>query len=372
MSGLLRLSRLLLRLPPERRKVAWAELKPLIRGRWLREPVNRGAANPAPPALFQIASSFWLSQAVYVAAKLRIADLLADGAQSVRRLAQATGSHPDSLLRLMRTLAGVGIFSQPDAHHFAVSALGQGLRTGVPGSLQSAVLTLGEIHYPACGELLHSIQTGEPAFAKAFGADLFGYLTIHESAAISFNRGMGELSAMLAYAVLGAYNLSSVSTIIDVGGGEGRLLNKLLEFYPAIEGTAFDLPSVVEKAAGHIEEGARCLHAGGNFFDSVPAGADLYLLCGVIHDWSDACALQILRNCRRASAPDAKLLLVEMVVPLSGPDFSQIIDLNMLAMNGGRERTKVEFASLLNAAGYKISRVIPTLAPQSLIEAVPE
>jgi len=370
---LLRLGRLLLRRPGAQRKTAWADIKPLLHDRFAHRPTGNRDGNPTPPVLFQMASGFWLAQAVYVAAKLGLADLLANGPMSCRRLAQATGSHPGSLMRLMQALSGAGIFSPLADDHFALASLGQGLRSGVPGSLKNMAMTLGEIHYQACGSLLYSIQTGGPAFSTVFGVSLFDYLTEHAQDAGAFNGGMAELSAMLAYAVLTAYDFSHVGSIIDVGGGEGELLNKILAFYPALRGTVFDLPSTIERAQARTVAGTRCVYATGNFFDSVPESADVYLLSGIVHDWDDDCALRILRNCRRAMAQDGKLLLLEMVVPLTNPrDFSHLLDLNVMVMNGGRERTRAEFRVLLDAAGYKMSRIISTLAPQSLIEATPK
>jgi SAM-dependent methyltransferase len=370
---LLRLGRLLLRLPGAQRKTAWADLKPLLHDRFAHRLAGNRDGNPTPPILFQMASGFWLAQAVYVAAKLGIADLLANGPMSCRQLAQATGAHSGSLMRLMQALSGVGIFSPLADDHFALASLGQGLRSGVPGSIKNMALTLGEIHYQACGSLLYSIQTGDPAFSKVFGASLFDYLTEHGQDAASFNGGMAELSAMLAYAVLTAYDFSRTGSITDVGGGEGELLNKILAFYPALRGTVFDLPSTIERAQARTVAGRRCVYATGNFFDSVPESADVYLLSGIVHDWDDDCALRILRNCCRAMAQGGKLLLLEMVVPLANPsDFSHLLDLNVMVMNGGRERTSAEFRVLLDAAGYKMNRIIPTLAPQSLIEATPK
>ena len=369
---LLRLSGLLLRADQVQRNAAWSEIRPLLHARLFHRLAKKPKCNPSPPILFQMASGFWLSQAIYAGAKLGLADLLADGPVSCRLLAQATGSHPQSLLRLMRTLSGVGIFSRVDDDHFALALLGESLRSGVPGSIRNMAITLGEIHYQACGKLLYSVQTGAPAFQEAFGANLFDYLSQHRGDACAFNRGMAELSAMLAYAVLAAYDFSSIGSVIDVGGGEGELLNKVLSFYPALRGTVFDLPATIERAQTKAL-GGRCDYAAGNFFESVPQGADAYLLSGVIHDWDDDCALQILRNCRRALAQNGKLLLLEMVVPSADhSDFSQLLDLNMLVMNGGRERTSAEFSALLEAAGYAMVRIIPTFAPQSLIEAAPK
>lgn len=366
-------ARLLYRQPKSTRSRNWAEIKQLLKNRLISPRIpKRRATHPNPPVLFQIASAFWLSQAVYVAAKLGIADLLADGAQSCSKLAFATGTNKESLHRLMRSLSSAGVFEQAANDHFALAPIGAGLRSAVPGSLRETVITLGEIHYRACGDLLYSVRTGCPAFNQVFGTSLFGYLESNADASASFNRGMSDLSAMLAYAILLSYDFRDVSWIVDVGGGEGKLLQKILDFHPGLNGVVFDSARTIETVRRKSEISPRCSYVKGNFFESVPEGADVYLLCGVIHDWDDEHASQILRTCRRAMLKNGKLLLVEMVVPSTdSADFSKLLDLNMLVMNGGRERTKTELAALLENAGYKLTRTISTLAPQSIIEAVP-
>jgi len=321
-----------------------------------------------------MATAYWVSQAIYVAAKLGIADLLKDGPQPYVTLAASTGSDAASLFRLMRALSSVGIFSQLGRDRFALSRLAQALQTDVPGSLRAMVITIGEIHYQACGNLLHSVQTGSPAFDHAFGASLFDYLRQNVGAADAFNQGMANVSSMLAYAVLMAYDFAGISSIIDVGGGQGKLLEKVLQFNPEMRGTVFDTLSTIERTKqqlGDNASGRRCSYVGGDFFTSVPQGADAYLMCGVIHDWDDNRAITILRNCRRAMAKNSRLLLIDMIVPdTPSASFSKLLDLNMLVMNGGRERTQAEFRALLNAADYKLTRVVPTMAPQSVIEGV--
>jgi hypothetical protein len=355
----------------------WVEIKPLLRDRLFSLRIaSTKEGNASPPVLFQMATGYWVSQAIYVAAKLGIADLLKDGPQSCVTLAASTGSDAPSLFRLMRALSSVGIFLHLGSDCFALSRLAESLQTEVHGSLRAMVITIGEIHYQACGNLLHSVQTGSPAFNSVFGASLFDYLQQNVDAADAFNQGMANLSSMLAYAVLMAYDFSGISSIVDIGGGQGKLLEKILQFNPDIEGTVFDTSSTIERAKQQLVDNAwtrRCSYLAGDFFTSVPQGADAYILCGVIHDWDDSRAITILRNCRRAMADKAKLLLVDMVVPhTDARSFSKLLDLNMLAMTGGRERTTAEFRALLDAADYKLTRIIPTMAPQSIIEAVPK
>ena len=354
----------------------WTEIKQLLNPRVLaRGLAKRTQENPSPPALFEMATAYWLSQAIYVAAKLGVADLLRDGPQSCVALANSTGSDAPSLFRLMRALSSVGIFAHLGGGRFALSRLAERLQTDVHGSLRAMVITIGEIHYQACGSLLHSVQTGSPAFNSVFGASLFDYLQQNVDAADTFNQGMANVSSMLAYAVLIAYDFTGISSIVDVGGGQGKLLEKILQFTPDITGTVFDTASTVERAKQGIGNDAwsrRCSYVIGDFFSSVPQGADAYLLCGVVHDWDDPRAIRILRNCRRAMAEKGRVLIVDMVVPdTDAMSFSKLLDLNMLAMTGGRERTKAEFHALLDAADYKLTRIIPTMAPQSILEAVP-
>jgi O-methyltransferase/methyltransferase family protein len=355
----------------------WEELKPLLKNRLFPVRVaGKKEENPAPPVLFQIATAYWLSQAIYDAAKLGIADLLRNGPQSCFALASATGTNAPSLFRLMRALSSVGIFSQLGRDRFALSPLAESLQTEVHGSLRAMMITIGEIHYQAFGNQLRSIQTGSPAFNDLFGASSFDYLGHSVNAADAFNEGMANLSSMLAYAVLIAYDFAGISSIVDIGGGHGKLLEKILQFNPDIKGTVFDTASTIERAKQqprNIDWGRRSSYVTGDFFTSVPQGAHAYLLCGVIHDWDDDRAITILKNCRGAMAKDGRVLLVDMVVPeADSPCFSKLLDLNMLVMTGGRERTEHEFRTLLDAANFRLTRIIATIAPQSVIEAVPK
>jgi SAM-dependent methyltransferase len=359
-----------------RRMGLWPEMKPFLRDRLFPGRVaSTKKWHSSSAALFQMATGYWVSQAIYVAAKLGIADLLKDGPQSYVALAAATGSDAPSLFRLLRALSSVGIFSQLGKDCFALSGLAESLRTDTPASLRAMVITIGEIHYQACGNLLHSVQTGSPAFNKVFGTSLFDYLQQNAPAGDAFNQGMTNLSSMLAYAILIAYDFAGISSIVDVGGGEGKLLRKILELNPEMTGAVLDLPRTIETVHQELNGNTRvgpCSYIAGDFFDSVPDGADAYLLCGVLHDWDDDRAATILRNCRRAMAKNGRVLLVDMVVPENGANgFSKLLDLNMLVMNGGRERTEAEFRTLLDASGYKLTKIVPTMAPQSVIEAVP-
>jgi hypothetical protein len=372
-----------------RRAALWTGLKPLLTLRlfpmlhsrnggvvqMIREIGDR-KINPQPPALFQMATGYWLSQAIYVAAKLGLADLLKDGPKSCSALAMETGADRQSLFRLMRALSSAGLFAHVQNDSFALSSAGESLQSNVPGSLRAIVITIGEIHYQAWGNLLHSIQTGSPGFNNVFGTGLFEYLQRNAEASDTFNGGMTDVSSMVAYAVLMAYDFSRIPSIVDVGGGQGRLLRSIVQLNPEIKGTVFDLEPAIEMAKQYLRSDAcsgRCSAVAGDFFHSVPEGADAYILCGVIHDWDDDHGIRILKNCRKAMTKDGRLLLVEVVVPEPGANcFSALLDLNMLVMTGGQERTKSEFCTLFNAAGYKLTRIVPTVAPQSVIEAIPQ
>ena len=206
-----------------------------------------------------------------------------------------------------------------------------------------------------------------------FGTSLFDYLQQNGDAADAFNGGMTNLSSLLAHAVLMAYDFSEISSLVDVGGGEGRLLRRVLELNPGMTGIVFDLPKTVESANHGLSDNERCSYIAGNFFESVPGGADAYMLCGVLHDWDDDRAITVLRNCRRATTKNGRVLIVDMIVPdTNSASFSKLLDLNMMVMTGGRERTKAEWCALLDAADYRLTRIIPTMAPQSVIEASPK
>jgi SAM-dependent methyltransferase len=321
-----------------------------------------------------MASAYWVSQAIYVSAKLGIADILKDGPRKCDEIAVLVDADARSLYRLMRALSSLGIFTQTNGDCFAMSPLGESLRADSPVSLKAIIITLGEIHYQACGALLQGVQRGLPSFDKVFGESLFDYLAQSAAAADSFDEGMANLAGMLAYAVVLAYDFGRVSSIVDVGGGKGSFLEKILEIYPEIQGTVFDRATTIERTRRPADrKSPHCSYVAGDFFASVPQGADLYFLGGVVHDWDDGRAVTILRNCRQAMRAKGRLLLLETVVPENDSmHFGKILDLNMLAMSFGRERTRAQFRWLLTAAGFKMCRIVATMAPQSLIEATPQ
>jgi SAM-dependent methyltransferase len=328
---------------------------------------------PPPVAMLQMISGFWISRAIYVAAKLGIADHLRDGHRTVDELAAATGTHAPSLYRVLRALASVGVFTEDEKRGFALTPLAETLRTDVPGSLRAfATVELGEEHYPAWGELLHSVRTGEIAFDRAFGMPVWKFFEQNPENAKTFNDAMTGWTLAVNDAVLSSYDFSSISKIVDVGGGHGSLIASILKANPQMRGVLFDAPPVIEGARHRIgDEGIaeRCEAVAGDFFESVPSGGDAYILKWIIHDWDDERSVTILKNCHRAMAENGRLLLVEAVVPHgSEPHFSKFIDLNMLVMTGGRERTDDEYRTLLEASGFRRTRIIPTESAMSIIE----
>ena len=326
--------------------------------------------------MLQIISGFWISRAVYVIAKLGIPDLLKSGPKTADELASATNTHAPSLFRILRALVSVGVLSSVEEGRFDQTPLSETLVTDAPGSLRwFAVSELGQEHYPAWGNLMHSVKTGEIAFDNFFGADIWKYFQQNPEDAAVFNNSMTSVTAHTNEAITSRYDFSQFGTIVDVGGGHGGLITSILEKNPQVKGVLFDAAEVIEGARPKIEAAGltdRIETVAGNFFNSVPEGGDAYVMKWIIHDWDDEKSNTILRNCRNQMQPNSKLILVDCVVPETDePHFSKFIDLNMLVMTGGKERTEKEFAQLLEAAGFKLLRVISTDMPHSIVEAEP-
>ena len=328
-------------------------------------------------AVRQLMYAYRFSHAIHAAAALGIADLLADGPKRVAELAQATSTHAPSLYRLLRALASVGVFVETEPENFALTPRAEILRSDRNGSLRDLVLVMagGSEIERASAALLHTVRTGEPAFDHVFRLPFFDYLAQNPEAGERFNAGEGSASRAAADAILSAYDFSGVAHLVDVGGGRGGLLVAILTAYPQMRGTLFDQPHVVVEALPHLHTGGvteRCEVVGGDFFAAVPDGADAYLLRYIVHDWDDARAAEILRNCRRAMPPHGRLLLVDFVIPPgNGLDWGKWLDLTILTLLSGRERTAAEFAALCRAAGLELTRIIPTAAQLSIIEARP-
>ena len=334
---------------------------------------------PPPLSLFRMATGFYVSRAIHVAAILGIADHLADRPRHYVELAEATRTHADSLRRVLRLLASAGVLTEAKNERFALTPIGACLRSGVPGSMRPAVLLFGGITQHAWGDLLHSVKTGEPGFRHVFGMDSFDYLARHPDEAANFDEAMAGFTKHIATAVVAAYDFSPFRRIVDVGGGNGTLLAGILKAIPTSTGVLFDLPQVAERASAPIRElglDDRCEIVGGDFFEAVPSGGDAYLLKHVIHDWNDERAAAILTNVRVAMGAGAKLLLIEGVYPprIDDSDESRSAaanDVNMLVCTGGRQRSEAEFRTLFEAAGLHLTGMVPTQTPAKVIEGVP-
>jgi O-methyltransferase domain/Dimerisation domain len=333
-------------------------------------------------SLMPLINGFMASRMVHVAAELGIADLLAQGAKSTEVLARETGTDAPMLRRLLRALASFGVIDELEPGRFALNVLGEQLRTGVPGSVRNLALTFGsEQSWRSWGELRHSIVTGAPAMRHVFGMEPFEYLAAHPQQAARFNEAMAEITRQVARSVVAGYDFAPFCTIVDVGGGNGTLIVPILQAAPKLRGIVFDSPSGSAEASRQLEAhglSERCEVIAGDFFSSVPRDADAYILKSIIHDWDDDRSVTILRNCREAISADGKLLLIERVMPAridASGDHQPwtMLDMHMLVMIGGRERTKDEFQALLAASKFNLKRTLslPGATGFSLIEAIP-
>ena len=326
-------------------------------------------------AMLQMITGFWVSRAIYVAAKLGLADLVKDSPKTAVELARLTGTHSPSLYRALRALASVGVFADDGQGRFAQTPLSETLRSDTPGSLRAiAIVELGQERFPAWGNLMHSVKTGETAFDNIYKQSAWEYYARNPEDARNFNEAMKGLTEMINVATLEAYDFSGVDKLVDVAGGTGGLISAILAAHPRMRGVLFDLPHVIAEAGPALDAAGvldRCETAAGDFFRTVPEGGAAYVMKWIIHDWDDEKATVILKNIHRAMDEKGKLLLIEMIV-LEGnqPDLSKFLDLNMMVITGGRERTEGEFKSLLAASGFELTRVIRTMSPVCIIEAV--
>jgi hypothetical protein len=324
----------------------------------------------------RLVDGYQVSQAIHVAVVLGLPDRVAGGPRSADELASATGSHPRSLYRLMRALATVGVFHELPGQRFQATELSDALRSDAPAPISGWAAFAGRPPtWRAWGSLLHSVRTGESAFEHVHGCDMWAYWSGHPEEGVAFDAAMTSTAGVVSSAVLDAYDFGRFREIVDVGGGRGGFLASILTRWPEVRGVVLDLPHVVA-GAGELLAGQgvaeRCRIAPGSFFDEVPAGADAYLLKSVMHNWPDEKAVEILRVCRAAMDGHATMLLVERVIrgPNEDPD-SAFVDINMLVGPGGQERTQLEYADLLDAAGLRLVRVVPSSSVMSVIESVP-
>lgn len=330
---------------------------------------------PPHAQLIQMGNAYWVSRMIYVAAKLGLADLLAGGRKTAEELAAATKSHPRSLFRLMRALAGLGVFTQSDDGRFGLTELGQALRSEAPGVARSTILALaGPWAWKAFEEFPYSIATGEPGMEKAHGMGIFDFFAKHPEEAKHFSAAMVGFHGAEPPAVAAAYDFSTFTTVVDVGGATGNMLCAVLEKHPKVKGVLYDLAHVVKDAPALIKQRGlsdRITIESGSFFEKVPSGGDAYILSHVIHDWDEQECLTILGHVKKAMKPGGKVLLVEMVLP-EGSEFhpGKMLDIVMLTIPGGEERTAAEYAALLAKAGLEMTRVVPTASAVGVVEAV--
>jgi hypothetical protein len=330
-----------------------------------------GSTNPQAE-MNRLLSGYWLSKAVYVAAKLGIADLLAHGGRSVDELARETKTHGPSLYRMLRALASVGVFVEDTPGRFSLTPVAACLRSDVPGSQRALAIMMGEEQFRAWSEFLYSVQTGKPAFDRVFGMPVFDYLSKNSEPAKVFDAAMVGVHGRETSAMTDVYDFSDIPVLADIGGGNGSLLTTVLQKYPAMRGILYDLSGVTERAKIGLQAAGladRCQVIGGNFFESVPGGADAYLMRHIIHDWDDEKATRILQNVHRAMPTAGRLLIVESVIPPGNdPALGKLLDLHMLVIPGGKERTDHEYRTLFDAGGFRLTRIVPTKSEVSVIE----
>jgi SAM-dependent methyltransferase len=328
----------------------------------------------AAAAMLPMTWGIHISRAVYVAAELRLADLLADGPASCRKLARATGTHEPSLYRVLRLLAALGVFQETGPRCFGLTMLGERLRTDAPAGMRSWAIFLEAIGGGRPFEhILHSVRTGEPGFDQAQGMKIFEFLAQNPQSAAIFDDAMSERTAAFAPTVADSYDFADIRTVVDVGGGTGTLLVEILRRRGHLRGILFETPDVAARARSvldAIDLADRCEVLAGDFFAEVPGGAECYVLANVLHDWDDTRASQILRNCRRAMARGGRVLIVERLIPEHPGNAvpTLLSDINMLVITGGQERTNAEYGDLLAGAGLAVGKIQPVAFPYGVIE----
>jgi ubiquinone/menaquinone biosynthesis C-methylase UbiE len=324
--------------------------------------------------LVQMIISYWTSMSIHVAAKLRLADLVKDSPKTAAELAKATNTHPQSLYRLLRALASVEIFAEDAQGRFALTPMAECL-LDVHGSQRAVALMMGDEHFRAWGDLLYSVQTGKPAFDHIYGKGVFEFLSENVEQAKIFDAAMTGFHGPETQAMIDAYDYTGVNTLVDIGGGNGTVLTAVLKKHPAIKGVLYDLPGVIERAKKNLADAGladRCQTIAGSFFESAPPGGDAYQMRHIIHDWTDEQCHTILGHIRKVIPKTGRLLVIEMVVkPGNVPQPAKWLDLNMLVLPGGRERTEAEYRDLYAKAGFRLERIVPTPTEVSVIEGKP-
>jgi len=324
--------------------------------------------------LLGMITSYWTAQSIHVAAKLKLADLVKDGPKTAAELARATKAHPPSLYRLLRALASVEIFSEDADGKFSLTPIAECLLEK-PGSQWAVAMMMGDEHFRSWGDLLYSVQTGKPAFDHIFGKGIFDYLSEHAEQAKIFDAAMTGFHGPETQAMIDAYDYTGVNTVVDIGGGNGTVLSAVLGKYPAMKGILYDLPGVIERAKKNLADAGlatRCQTIPGSFFEAAPPGGDAYQMRHIIHDWTDEQCHTILGHIRKVIPKTGRLLVIEMVIkPGNEAQPAKWLDLNMLVLPGGRERTEAEYRDMYAKAGFRLERVVPTPTEVSVIEGRP-
>lgn len=324
--------------------------------------------------IMRLVNGYQVSQALHVVAVLGIADLLADGPRASDDLARATGTHEETLYRILRALAAVEVFYEDAEKRFSLKPMNECLRSNAADPAGPWAAFIGRPYiWQAWSNLMHSVRTGETAFPSVHGVGVWDYRSAHPEEGAVFDAAMTALSQDVAAGVIAAYDFAPFSRAVDVGGGRGTLIGGILLANPALQGVVFDQPHVVVRSKPELDRlgvTGRCEVIGGSFFENVPAG-DLLLLKAVLHDWDDTNCQAILQVCRRALAPGGKLLIIERILsrPNEGPE-AKFADINMLVGTGGQERTAAEFTTLFTSAGFQLTRILPTRTRMAIIEAV--
>jgi len=337
-------------------------------------PPNMPPEAAAAQLILQLGTGHLLASALQVALRLGIADRLAEGPRTTAELARETEVQEDALFRVLRALASVGVFEEDEPRRFALNLPAQMLRKGVPGGMHDMGLWItSPFHFRVYAELMHSVRTGQPSAEKVAGMPVFEYFARETELSAIFNNAMTGFSDLVIQAALKAYDFSGIDLLVDVAGGHGAVLSEILKKYPRMHGVLFDLEHVIQGAGPRIEAAGvkdRLKTEHGDFFKAVPAG-DAYIMKHIIHDWDDERALSILRNIHTAmGSKKGRVILLEAVVPPGNtPHFSKVLDLEMLTMPGGRERTEDEFRRLFAKAGFELTRIVPMESALSVIEA---
>jgi hypothetical protein len=325
--------------------------------------------------IFQLATGYVISTALQLAVQVGVADHLAAGPRTAQHLAAATGTNEDALYRVLRALASVGVFDEVEPRRFALTPAADILRKDSSRSVHDLVLFIADpLHLRVYADAIESLRTGKPAAETTLGKSVFEWFAEHPEYSSTFNNAMTNMSAALIPAVLEAYDFGDIGVLVDVAGGHGQVLTSILRKFPAMRGILMDLDHVIAGAKPKIEAAGvadRCQAVAGDFFKAVPSGGDAYVMKHIIHDWDDERAAQILRAIHTAmGSKHGKVILLEGVLaPGNEPGLGKIMDLEMLLLPGGRERSADEFRSLFDRAGFDLARIVPTASPVCVIEA---